>query len=86
MLFTKPVKNDGEKFFGQTASGEYYLIQDTFASFFEKTWKETDLNSASSLKKFVQTVLDNPLIFDDKLKSIPLFIESVANQLLIYCY
>jgi len=86
LLFTKPVKNDGEKFFGQTASGEYYLIQDTFASFFEKTWKETDLNSASSLKKFVQTVLDNPLIFDDKLKSIPLFIESVANQLLIYCY
>ncbi len=70
LLFTKPVKQEGGKYFGQKSSGEYYLIHDAFAPFFEIAWKETNVNDLSSLKKFVQTVLNNNLIFDDKLKQL----------------
>ncbi len=81
LLFTKPVKQEDSKFFGQTVSGDFYLIQDEFASFFANAWKETDAFSLTSLKAFVQNVLSNSSIFDDKLKALPEFIDEVAQKI-----
>ena len=81
LLFTKPVKQEESQYFGQTVSGEFYPIQDEYASFFEKAWKETDPSSLTSLKQFVQNVLENSSIFDNKLKAIPQFIDDVAQKI-----
>lgn len=81
LIFTKPIKQEGDKFFGQTISGEVYPIQDAFAAYFLKVWSETDTRSIESIQKFVQNVLNNNSIFDDRLKSIPEFIQRVAQKI-----
>ena len=81
LLFTKPIKQENNQFFGQTSGSEFYLIQDEYANFFDAAWKSTDISDLKSLNCFVQAVLDNASIFNPQLKSLPGFIENVAQMI-----
>ena len=79
LLRTKPVKEENEKYFGQSIDGSFYLIEDDFAEFFYIAWSKTDIGNLESLKVFVGEVLNEENIFDKGLKNLPLFSESIAR-------
>jgi tagaturonate reductase len=82
LLFTKPVKNENGKFFGQNREGVFYHIQDDAAAFFDSLWLKTDATNLASLHLFVEEVLSNEAIFDKSLKKLLGFKENIAKLML----
>ncbi len=78
LLFTRPIKEENGKFFGQNTEG-FYPIQDDHAAFFYKAWQKTDELDLSSLCDFVDEVLANKSIFDETLREIPIFAPHIAD-------
>ena len=88
LLFTKPVKSENGKFFGENTvefgentEGVTYPIQDDAAPFFKRVWDKTDATNVASLHLFVEEVLSNEAIFDGKLKNLVGFKENIAQLL-----
>ncbi len=80
LLFMRPIKEENGQYFGQiTEGGDFYLIQDDHAAFFNKVWSKTDELDLSSLCDFVEEVISNDAIFDKTLREIPIFAPKVAD-------
>ena len=74
LLFTKPVKSSGDKYYG-VLNGVEYPIQDEFAASFMKRWN----NFAPS--DLVKEVLSDVELWGENLMGLPGFYESVLEKL-----
>lgn len=75
LLFTKPVKEENEAYFGQ-AHGTFYPIKDSHASYFYEVWKN------ASPEQLVATVLKNANMWETDLTALPGFADKVAEYLI----
>lgn len=74
LLFTKPVKKDGEKYYG-VLNGVDYPIQDEFAASFMQRWNNFTPSD------FVKEVLSDVELWGENLYLLPGFYESVLEKL-----
>ena len=80
LLFMKAAKKEGAQFFG-SRRGEFYLIQDDQAGYFNEAWKGIQPDQKESLKSFVVTVCQNTGLWDTDLTALPEFVERVTAHL-----
>jgi len=80
LLFMKAVKKEGANYFG-SRSGEFYLIQDDQAGYFYEAWKDVQPGQEVSLRNFVMNVCQNTALWDSDLTALPMFVETVTDQL-----
>jgi len=74
LLFTRPIKKEGEKYWGLLNTQEY-VIQDEFAASFMKRWN----NFAPP--ELVKEVLGDVELWGENLSVLPGFYESVLEKL-----
>lgn len=74
ILFTKPVKKEGESFFGEF-NGELYKINDDKAPVFYEKWQNADVDTLT------KAILSDSSLWDTDLTSLPGFAESVAENI-----
>ncbi|MDJ1468708.1 tagaturonate reductase [Xanthocytophaga flava] len=74
LLFTKPVKEENDTYFGQ-AHGTFYPIKDSHASYFFEAWKNV------SPEQLVTTVLKNTNMWETDLTALPGFADKVTDYL-----
>ncbi|MDJ1504060.1 tagaturonate reductase [Xanthocytophaga agilis] len=75
LLFTKPVKEENDTYFGQ-AHGTFYPIKDSHASYFYEVWKN------ASPEQLVTTVLKNTNLWETDLTTLPGFADKVTEFLI----
>ncbi|MDJ1480196.1 tagaturonate reductase [Cytophagaceae bacterium YF14B1] len=75
LLFTKPVKEENDTYFGQ-AHGTFYPIKDSHASYFFEAWKNV------SPEQLVTTVLKNTNMWETDLTALPGFADKVTDYLI----
>ncbi|MDJ1495568.1 tagaturonate reductase [Cytophagaceae bacterium DM2B3-1] len=75
LLFTKPVKEENDTYFGQ-AHGTFYPIKDSHASYFFEAWKNV------SSEQLVTTVLKNTNMWETDLTALPGFADKVTDYLI----
>ena len=73
IIFMKPVKKDGDVFFGERG-GKLYPISDDSASWFFSVWKNP------SVPEVVTQVCSNKLLWDHDLTTLPGFEQSVLQN------
>ena len=90
LLFSKVKKEENGKYFGRytdLSSGthegsNFYPITDDKAAILQKKWaKIEDSTNKKRLLELVESVVSDPHLFDETLKNIPNFIETVADCL-----
>jgi tagaturonate reductase len=74
LRFMKPVKEESGKFFGEM-NGDFYLIDDVNASYFQSVWDNNDVNAVA------QTVLSNKSLWTTDLTALTGFPKAVADYL-----
>ncbi|MEQ9441172.1 MAG: tagaturonate reductase [Cyclobacteriaceae bacterium] len=78
LLFTKPIAEEGNKYYGEF-QGERYPIRDDQAAFFYEAWQEKDATNANDADTLVQQVLSHPSFWDQDMTP---FSERIAYYLL----
>lgn len=80
LLFLRPVKEEGGKYYGARAS-EQYLITDDNAAAFAAYWKGVNTGDSAAVAKFVQQVCADSKLWEADLNQLPGFTETVAGHL-----
>ena len=80
LLFLRPVKEEGGKYYGARAA-EQYLITDDNAAIFAAYWKGVDTGDNAAVAKFVQQVCADTKLWEADLNKLPGFTEVVAGHL-----
>lgn len=80
LLFLRPVKEEGGKYFGARGT-EQYLITDDNAAVFAAYWKNVDAGNSAAVAKFVETVCADNRLWEANLNQLPGFTELVAGHL-----
>lgn len=83
LLFTRPVKKEGDKYFGEF-QGQSYPIIDSQAAYFYELWQETDLKNPQSVNQLVAKVLSNAELWEQDLKNLGDFSSKVSALLSDY--
>jgi len=74
ILFTKPVKKEGNEYFGEL-NGEFYKINDDKAVLFYERWQNDDPQS------LVGEILSNTSLWDTDLTALPGFADAVTENI-----
>ncbi|MEO6229121.1 MAG: tagaturonate reductase [Ferruginibacter sp.] len=74
LLFTKPVKKEGNIYFGEF-NGNSYPINDDKAPLFMEAWKE------NNLAVFVKNILSDTALWDTDLSLVPLLAEKITERM-----
>lgn len=83
LLFSKVEKQENGQYFGRyTEGGDFCLITDDKAAILQKKWAKIEgSTNKKRLLELVDNIVSDPLMFDETLKNIPNFIETVADCL-----
>ena len=83
LLFSKVEKEENGQFFGQyTEGGHFYPITDDKAAILQKKWAKIEGSTDKKrLLELVNSLVSDSNLFDETLKNIPNFIETVADSL-----
>lgn len=74
LLFIKPVKQNGDQFFG-SFNGQHYLLNDEKAAYFKQKW------DTLATEQLVQEILQDKTLWETDLSKLPGFAEAVNEQL-----
>lgn len=74
LLFMKPVKKEGNVYFGELA-GKAYPINDDKAGLFSEAWKVAEPNEV------VKNILSDASLWDTDLSRVPFLVEKIAEQI-----
>ncbi|HYG39438.1 MAG TPA: tagaturonate reductase [Cytophagales bacterium] len=80
LIFMKAEKIEDGKYFG-LRDEEFYLIEDTMATYFDEKWKTADVNTVISCRVFVEEIIDEGSFWDSELKKVAGFSDAVAHYL-----
>jgi tagaturonate reductase len=80
LLFTRPVREEEGKYFGEFQE-ESYPIRDDAAAFFYERWSGVELTDAEAISKFVHDVLTHASFWDQGLTHLGDFPDQVAYYL-----
>lgn len=80
LLFLRPVKEEGGKYYGARGT-EQYLITDDNAAVFAGYWKGVAAGDSAAVTKFVQQVCADSKLWEANLAQLPGFTDAVAGHL-----
>lgn len=81
LLFSRPISIENGQYWGESVSGERYLINDDRAGILASHWLDHTAHSLEALNQFVTAVLNDDRLFDTTLRNIPHFGAKVALAL-----
>ncbi len=83
LLFSKVEKEENGQYFGRYTEGsDFYLVTDDKAAILQKKWAKIEgSTNKKRLLELVDSIVSDPNLFDETLKNIPHFIETVAECL-----
>lgn len=81
LLFLRPVKEEGGKFFGARGT-EQYVITDDNAAVFAGYWKEVKTADSAAVTQLVQQIISDTRLWEADLNQLPGFAETVSAHLL----
>ena len=83
LLFSKVEKEENGQYFGSyTEKPNFYLITDDKAAILQKKWAKIEgKHDKNRLLELVESIVSDANLFDETLKNIPNFIETVADCL-----
>ncbi|WP_298732206.1 tagaturonate reductase [uncultured Chitinophaga sp.] len=80
LLFLRPVKEEGGRYYGARGA-EHYLITDDNAAVFAGYWKAVDTANTTTITEFVQQVCADSKLWEADLNQLPGFTAVVAGHL-----
>ena len=80
LLFLRPVKEEGGKYYGARET-EQYLITDDNAAIFAGYWKGVAADDSAAVTRFVQQVCADSKLWETNLAQLPGFTDAVAAHL-----
>lgn len=80
LLFLRPVKEEGGKYYGERGT-EQYLITDDNAAIFAAYWKNVATGDNAGVASLVQQICADNRLWESDLSQLPGFVDTVAGHL-----